>query len=320
LLNELTPSATPINPSTGDVATKAILSDNPSANITGSTQTLTNLSVTVLNPDMTSDAGAITDTQVNADAYLVPSTTDLLDDHLGVNTIPAIMRGNTTNSTVYNAAFPSPAAISPGHGAGASFGQPAAAPPSISAQASASAEFAEPTSAVAPAELPLAQPTAQQNGNPASAPGTQPGGQGATQSPAAGAATQPGTPAGETPSSTSRAQPGGQGGDAPAPEGSDSPAPQVEAGSGEASAYVAPAAKTNDSAVDAALGLVDVRALARETRGEGSPADPAHESQAAWGVSPIMAAAVIATGGYQMALGQLARSRSRRLRSASRPV
>ena len=37
---------------------------------------------------MTSSTAAITDEQVNSDAYLIPSMTDLLDDHLGVGYMP----------------------------------------------------------------------------------------------------------------------------------------------------------------------------------------------------------------------------------------
>ena len=90
LLDELSASPTPLSLSNGVVATPALLSTNPSANLIGSTLTLTNLSVTWLNPEDTSSEAAITDTQVNSDAYLLPSTSQVLDDHLGESTIAGV--------------------------------------------------------------------------------------------------------------------------------------------------------------------------------------------------------------------------------------
>ena len=73
-LNQVASTSAPsVAAGTGIVATHAPVSDNPEANaLTGTTVTVTNLSVSPLNPLMTSTMSAITDTQVNADAYLVP--------------------------------------------------------------------------------------------------------------------------------------------------------------------------------------------------------------------------------------------------------
>jgi hypothetical protein len=54
---------------------------------------LTNLSVSALNPIETSVAAAIIDTQVDADAYLVPSTTELLEQFLGEPSVPGSQVG-----------------------------------------------------------------------------------------------------------------------------------------------------------------------------------------------------------------------------------
>ena len=55
---------------------------------TGADLTVTNLSITILNPDMTSDSAAIVDSQVDSDAYLVPSTPQMLREYLGESSMP----------------------------------------------------------------------------------------------------------------------------------------------------------------------------------------------------------------------------------------
>ena len=67
---------------------------NPTVTALGLNLPFANLPITVLNPVETSVAAAIIDTQVDADAYLVPSTTELLESYLGVRTTPGSQVGS----------------------------------------------------------------------------------------------------------------------------------------------------------------------------------------------------------------------------------
>ena len=90
LLNEFVELVDTATPS---AATLATLAANPAVDQIEVNLALTNLPVTVLNPVETSVAAAVTDTQVDADAYLVPSTTELLEGYLGVPIAPASQVG-----------------------------------------------------------------------------------------------------------------------------------------------------------------------------------------------------------------------------------
>jgi hypothetical protein len=93
----------------GILATTAALTTNPQANLLGTNVTLTNLSVSVLNPDMTSPADAIIGDQVDADAFLVPSTTELLEMNLGERTpVPVTLWGTKSLVLTDNQAPPQP--------------------------------------------------------------------------------------------------------------------------------------------------------------------------------------------------------------------
>ena len=155
LLDELAASPTPLSPSNGVVATPAPLSANPSANLTGSTLTLTNLSVTWLNPEDTSSEDAITDTQVNADAYLLPSTSQVLEDHLGESTIAGVTHSNLNSNAVFN---PQPATVGSSSLSSVTvskFGQSAPAAPGVNLQASTSPDFSEPPEPAEPVGNPF---------------------------------------------------------------------------------------------------------------------------------------------------------------------
>ena len=147
----------------------APVSTNPAANIvTGSSVTLTNLAVTPLNPLMTQSQAAISDTQVNADAYLVPGTEDLLEDHLGESTMPALTHepqpatNNPLLSGIFQPRFP---VITAGRSlvSNVSTNSGIAFVDEMGAnQSSASIDFVEPFQPTVPVDVPQSQPAAPQ--------------------------------------------------------------------------------------------------------------------------------------------------------------
>jgi hypothetical protein len=255
LLNELGYSSTPVPLSAGTIATTAIVSTNPAVNEMGVTLTLTDLSITVLNPEMTSSTDAITDSQVNSDAYLVPSSTDLLDDHLGESTNSAILRASVASAAVNGAPESRSASTLVGR-AVSSFGQSTSQVPSLSALSSQSAEFGEPPERAGNAKVSHAQSGPQSDQPPPSA--TSP---------------QPAAADGQVPPAAPAARPATEGGQAPAPtEPPSAPGDQAPASS---TAQTAPLPPIITQAVDAALELSDVRLLRRSRpRGSEESDDP----------------------------------------------
>jgi hypothetical protein len=303
LLNEVDSTAAPAPSSAGIVATSAPLTTNPAVNLTGVNLTLTNLSVTALNPDMTSSSAAIADTQVNADAYLVPSTTDLLDDHLGKSTMPSLT--NVTNLTTQNSPAyigqPSNAVVNYPAGRSGSAPRQSATPiTSGSNQSSSSSmvDFVEPFEPAGPTEPPQGQPGPQGEPGPPSTTTPQTPSQGSQATPSA-AAPETTTPGGQAPS---------QGPDA-APEA----APQGQQGSGSGSgsgtAQLEVSPSTRNSEVDSALELVDARVLTRSRYGDTAPPtdDSGSEIKTTWSLSAIFGAAAAATGGYHLLMGNATR-------------
>jgi hypothetical protein len=280
------------NPATataGLIATTATLTTNPQSNVLGANSTLTNLSVSVLNPADTSTEAAIIDTQVDSDAFLVPSATDLLDDHLGKVFDPAAtfsgMRGagSSSGSQGPGSQGSSSSAFSSGPSAVSNFGR--SAPPGfkISTLSSPSGESGEP---VQPgAGIPAAQPAA---------PTTVP---------------QPAQPAGKTPEPAPAPQPAQPAGKAPEPAPAPQPAPPdgkpAASPSPDQSGEPIPAQAPQFSPVgrrdiDAVLELTDVRALTRSREGNMAQLDDlltrADTSQR---LVACFAAAMVAWGGYR---------------------
>ena len=170
LLNDYVYTPTGVSQSAGAVATTAPVSTNPEVNLLGSNLTLTNLSVSVLNPQMTSFTDAIIDDQVNADAYMVPSDMELLEGELGEPvTLPVTLwNTNAFNPTTQNQAPP------PQHGLGgrntvSNRGQSFKAIPDVNARGAEGIDFSEP-----PAAAPGQGPQAQSGPQPEKAP-AQPG-------------------------------------------------------------------------------------------------------------------------------------------------
>lgn len=179
LLGDFVFTPTASSPSVGAVATTAPISTNPATNIFGSTLTLTNLSVTALNPQMTSFTDAIIDDQVNADAFLVPSTTELLEDNLGERAPTPVTLWNTT---AFNSASPiqtPPQPVQPvGPNPVSNRGQSLGALPDVNPHGGNSPDFSEPPPAPETGQGPQAQPLPQPRNAPAQ-PGANPQ-QGAT--------------------------------------------------------------------------------------------------------------------------------------------
>jgi hypothetical protein len=168
LVDEFANSPTGVSQSVGAVATTAPLTTNPAANLLGSTLTLTNLSVSVLNPQMTSFTDAILDDQVNSDAFLVPASTEVLEEELGERvTLPVTLwNTNAFNTPSQNQAPPpqhSPVGRNPVSHVGQSFGSiPDANPRGLEG-----GDFSEPPPAVGPIQGPQAQSGPQPGKAPA---------------------------------------------------------------------------------------------------------------------------------------------------------
>jgi hypothetical protein len=292
------------SPDPGTVAALAALSAIPAANGQGVNLADANLSVSVLNPVDTSVAAAIADTQVDADAFLVPSTTEQLEGFLGVPTASASHAGflfsdllgagnspdvTTTNGPVIsNTNAPGPSVVSPAHNAGSHIGQALVREVLVSEQNTSQGD--ELIGAGGPFEPPQAQPAAPGDRSPAPAAAPQPAGP-EGQAPAPAAAPQPAGPEGQAPAPPAKPDPDQPGGQAGAPA------------SGQASAL--PATRASD--IDAALDLIDVGDLTRSRAGDTSPAARADTSRS---FSVLFGVAVVASGGQQLAMRAAARSRS----------
>jgi hypothetical protein len=161
LLNEVAFAPTPVNLSTGTVATTAPLTTNPAINVTGVNLTLTNLSVTWLNPDDTSVASAIIDDQVDSDAYLVPSTTELLEGYLGEKVGTPVTLWNTKGLMVSNPQAPAPPVNPVGRNPVSNRGQSFRSLPDHNPVNSPTPDFSEPPGPAEPAKGPQAQPVPQ---------------------------------------------------------------------------------------------------------------------------------------------------------------
>ena len=109
LINELSHSTSsiPVSQTGAIVNLPVTASGNPTNNITGENVTVSNLSVSPLNSDMTSSTAAITDTQVDSDAYLVPMSEGMLKSYLGESTQPMATHMNTA-ATITNTPVTTP--------------------------------------------------------------------------------------------------------------------------------------------------------------------------------------------------------------------
>jgi hypothetical protein len=271
----------------------ATLAANPTSDEIEVNLALNNVSVTVLNPVETSVAAAFTDTQVDADAFLVPSTTELLEGDLGVPIDPAsqigflfsdlVGAGNAPNVTTTNAQS---TVISSPDAAGASVphlgrnpvsirGQSAPAPFSVHPQSSPSDD--EPLGLAAAAKAPQAQPA---------------------------------PPGGQAPARKSEPQPAQPADQAPAPGAAPAAIPPGEKAQAPETAPARPLSPVSDSAIDAALDLIDARFLTRSGNGDASrPDDPLPRADTSRSLSVVFAVSVAASGGYHWAMRTADRSR-----------
>jgi hypothetical protein len=284
--------------SAGTVATLAAIASNPAVDETGVNLTLTNLAVTWLNPVMTSSTGGIIDTQVDSDAYLVPSTTDQLEEYLGeraapasehgsmfsdlgdpgARPVPSIMQPTTTSAVISNPAIPAPVANS-GRSHVSNLGQSAPKASSVAPLNSRPDEFVEILEPSFPPEAPQAQP---------GLPGTQ--------SPASDVAPETVPPAGE----------------APVPDTAPEAAPQGGQTSAPGITLTRPDPPMSDSGFDAALELIDARVVTRSRDGDHSqPAETLSLADPARCLSVFFAATLLGSGGYHLALHNTNRPRSR---------
>jgi hypothetical protein len=280
-----------------------------------------NLPITVLNPVETSVAAAIIDTQVDADAYLVPSTTELLESYLGVRTTPGSQVGsmfsqllaagtapgvtNVNGTAIANAGAPGSSVVSLGHNPVSNRGQSAIPGINSSLQGSSSAdEPIEPVAAGAPAPAQQAPAEGQPQVPVQQAP---PGGQ----APAPAPAPEPNPADGQAPQPGNAPQPAAPDGEgaAPGPEaqaalpGQQEPAHKIEL------ACLLPS--ISDSAIDAARDLTDARILAQVSdRYNLQPNEPVYPSDTYQTLSVSFATAVVTSAGYHLALGAVDRSRS----------
>jgi hypothetical protein len=284
------------NPATataGLIATTATLTTNPQSNVLGANSTLTNLSVSVLNPDDTSTEAAIIDTQVDSDAFLVPSATDLLDDHLGKVFDPAAtvsgMRGAGNSSGSQGSQGSGSSTVSSGPSAGSNFGQ--SAPPGlrISTLSSPSGESGEPVQPGAPTAQPAAPTTAPQPAQPA--------GKAPEQAPAP----QPAQPAGKAPEQApAPQQPAQPEGKQPAPAASPSPDQSGEQVPAQETAQAPQFSPVGRWDIDAALELTDVRALTRSLEDNKAQwDDPLTRADTSQRLAACFAAVMVAWGGYR---------------------
>ena len=264
------------NPATataGLIATSATLTTNPQSNVLGTNSTLTDLSVSALNPEDTSTEAAIIDTQVDSDAFLVPSATDLLDDHLGRVFDPAAtfsgMRGAGNSSGSQGSGS---STVSSGPSAGSNFGQ--SAPPGlrISTLSSPSGESGEPVQPGAPTAQPAAPTTAP----------------------------QPAQPAGKAPEQAPAPQPAPPEGKQPAPAASPSPDQSGEQVPAQETAQAPQFSPVGRWDIDAALELTDVRALTRSLEDNKAQWDePLTRADTSQRLAACFAAAMVAWGGYR---------------------
>jgi hypothetical protein len=301
-------------PSAATLPTLAALGESPTTNETEVNPNLSYLAVTWLNPIDTSPMAAVLDTQVDADAYLVPSTTDQLEELLGeraspasergtmfadledpsARLVPALMQSNTTSIGVSNPNAPGSvtnAATTPLSNSGQS------APKGIVIypQTSSSDEFVEPPKLVGPPEPPpgLPAPPAGQAPAPGPAPVTpQPAGQAPVPGPA------PVTP-----------QPAGQ---APAPGAAPETRPKGEQAPAPDSKQTRPPRPPSDAEFDAALDLIDARISSRFHECDASdPDETLAGDESSRGLSVFFAAAVVGSGGLHLAMHRADRSGSK---------
>ena len=283
-----------VDTATQSAAILATLAANPTSDEIEVNLALTNLLVTVLNPVDTSVAAAITDTQVDADAFLVPSTTELLEGFLGMPTAPASQAGflfsdllgagtapnvTTTNAhstVISNTSAPGSSVTNLGPNHVSSLGQSIPWEVSIYPQSSSSDD--QPMEPAAPAEARQAQPAP-------------PGGQ----APAPKSEPQPDTPGGQAPAPKSEPQPDTPREGAPAPE----------------PAKARPLSPVSDSDIDAALDLTDLRDFTRSRDGDAPhPDDALSRIDTSRSLSVLFGVAMVAAGGYHSAMRTADRSRS----------
>ena len=264
------------NPATataGLIATTATLTTNPQSNVLGTNSTLTDLSVSALNPDDTSTEAAIIDTQVDSDAFLVPSATDLLDDHLGRVFDPAATFSGTRGAGTSSGSQGSGSStVSSGPSAGSNFGQ--SAPPGIriSTLSSPSGESGEPVQPGAPTAQPAAPTTAP----------------------------QPAQPAGKAPEQAPAPQPAQPEGKQPAPAASPSPDQSGEQVPAQETAQAPQSSPVSRWDIDGALALTDVRALTGSLEGNKAQLDdPLTRADTSQRLAACFAAAMVAWGGYR---------------------
>ena len=284
-----------VDTETQSPAILAALAANPTSDEIAVNLALTNFSVSVLNPVETSVAAAIIDTQVDADAFLVPSTTELLDGFLGVATAPASQGGflfsdlpgagtmpnvTTTNAhsaVISNTSVPNSSVTNLGRNHVSNRGQSIQWEDSIFPQRLSSGD--EPTEPAAPAEVPQAQPA---------------------------------TPGGQAPAPKSEPQPATPGGQAPAPKSEPQPAAPSEGAPAGEPAMANPLSPDRDSDSDAALNLTDLRDFTRSRDGEAPhPDDALSRIDTSRSLSVLFGVAMVATGGYHSAMRTADRSRSR---------
>jgi hypothetical protein len=307
LLNEF---AALVDSATPSVAILATLAANPTSDEIEVNLALTNFSVTVLNPVDTSVAAAITDTQVDADAYLVPSTTELLEGYLGVptalpsqvgfmfsdllgaGTAPDVTTTNAHSTVISNADTPGSSVTHLGRNLVSTRGQ--SAPQELSVYPQSSPPDDEPLELGAPAEAPPVQPAPPDG-----------------QAPAPGNAPQPAPPGGQTPAPEQAPQPAPPAGHAPAPGAAPEAVPPGEKAPAPETAPARPLPPSSDAAIDAALDLTDARVFTRSRdRDASQPDDPLPRIDTSRSLSVVFAASVVASGGYHWAMRTADRSRS----------
>jgi hypothetical protein len=284
-----------VDTATQSTAILATLEANPFSDEIEVNLALTNLSVTVLNPVDTSVAAAITDTQVDADAFLVPSTTELLQGFLGVRTAPASQVGfmfsdllgagttpnvtttNAQSTVISNTSAPGSSVTNPGPNHVSSLGQSIPWEFSIYPQSSSSDDV--PIEPAAPAEARQAQPA---------------------------------PPGGQAPAPKSEPQPAPPGGQAPAPKSEPQPAPPREGDPAREPAKARPLSPVSNSDIDAALDLTDLRDFTRSRDGDAPhPDDALSRIDTSRSLSVFFGVAMVASGGYHSAMRTGDRFRSR---------
>jgi hypothetical protein len=310
-------------PSASELPTLASLGETPTTNQTEVNPSLSFLAVSWLNPLEASPMGSILDTQVDADAYLVPSTTDQLEEYLGERAAPGSERGSMFSDLDDPHARPIPptmqlsthnAAVStvnaPGSASTVGFfritlGQPAPNRSVIYPQSLTHDEFVgpiEPIEPVGPPQAPQHPPTPPGKQTPAPgdvsptprqapAPGATPG---TSQTP--GQAPTPGT----TPWNDQTPVPAPSPGTEPR---TSRPAWQAPAPGARPKIPDAAPPQSDDAVFDAALDLMDVRAAIRSHDSDSSrPDDTASRADSSRIVSTLLGASVVAAGGFHLAM------------------